>query len=267
MSGKRKTRHWEPPRYRPEVEQLGERIVPAIVTVTFNLNEIWVICDNGNDNVYFHESYGGLILLNGQEIKDAQGTSATVMNTNRINVQSKGGHDMITLLLGTYTGESDLDAGAGRDTVYGGPGNDTIVGDDGEDSLIGNAGDDNIWGGQGNDYLGGGMDNDLLVGGTEHDSLVGGAGDDALQGNAGVDSLYGDGGEDILEGGADDDILFGGDDSDGLIGGGGSDFLAGDGGVDVMEGGIGEQDFFSLADALAEYVDYNPGFPDFDLRV
>jgi Ca2+-binding RTX toxin-like protein len=91
-----------------------------------------------------------------------------------------------------------IDAGAGKDTVYGSIGDDSIIGGIGADSLVGADGNDMINGDSGEDIISGGAGDDTLTGGDGADKLAGGAGNDSLIGDAGSDNLTGGKGADIF---------------------------------------------------------------------
>ncbi|MEM7189246.1 MAG: family 16 glycosylhydrolase, partial [Pseudomonadota bacterium] len=76
-----------------------------------------------------------------------------------------------------------INAGTGRDKVYGREGDDLISGEIGNDRLFG------------------GADSDVLDGGDGHDRLFGGYGSDTLDGGKGTDRLFGFEGADLMHGG------------------------------------------------------------------
>lgn len=139
---------------------------------------------------------------------------------------------------------SEVNAGAGDDTVYGGWGGDTIAG------------------GSGNDWIFGGDENDVLMGGDDNDILWGDAGDDALWGDAGNDKLIGGAGNDLITGGAGNDILIG-DSNPGDAGGlsaddpadpgFGNDTLVTSTGNDTAYGGSGD-DVFRIFDEFGHHL-------------
>jgi Ca2+-binding RTX toxin-like protein len=76
--------------------------------------------------------------------------------TDRINVVTRGGDDVVDV------GSLTAPAGVAAD---GGAGNDVLIGGDGDDNLLGGAGDDVLIGGEGTDLLDGGPGDDVLIGG------------------------------------------------------------------------------------------------------
>lgn len=159
-----------------------------------------------------------------------------------ISVRAGAGDDLVDLAIATYftpalagigpvTVGSRIDAGSGKDTVYGGNARDLILGGIGADQLFGTDGNDRLDGGRGKDELHGGGGNDVLWGGLDDDFLGGGFGNDVLFGGYGNDRLgsWGAGplpnepGDDLLVGGPGDDYLLGGAGTDRIYGGPGRD--------------------------------------------
>jgi Ca2+-binding RTX toxin-like protein len=168
------------------------------------------------------------------------GTAGATLNTDsdvdltfsgldQVELDGTAGADVLSVAGGGAAGSplarpSDIDGGAGADTLTGGPKSDTIAGLSEDDVLSGGAGDiDTLAGGFGNDNLSGGDGVDYLDGGA-------GAGADNLSGGEGSDSLDGGAGIDGLSGGRDNDTINpnGGpalDGADDIAGGSGSDSL------------------------------------------
>ena len=187
-----------------------------------------------------------------------------IVNDGQIvgNVRLGDGNDFFDTRNGIFAGT--VDAGAGRDRLFGGNGNDIFSGGDGNDRLEAGAGWDTLDGGNGNDTLDGGNGNDLLIGGNGIDiaSYAGagsgvrvtlgtpglaqdtmGAGTDtlisieALHGSAFNDRLFGGNGVDTLLGNAGNDEIHGSGGSDKIYGGTGNDVLIGGAGWDTISGG------------------------------
>ena len=104
---------------------------------------------------------------------------------------------------------TEIQSGAGNDSITGGPGSDTIYdaagsdvqrGGDGNDYLYGQFGNDRLLGGLGNDRLEGGFGRDRLYAGLGNDTVNGGPGNDWLFTGPGVDTATGGGGLDFLDG-------------------------------------------------------------------
>ncbi len=142
---------------------------------------------------------------------DALGNLVTDSNTpepNRIDtlygsdandlIEAGGGDDRI---LADRLGDDVIDAGAGRDDVYGGVGNDVISGGADADILDGWSGNDAMYAdGQvsvataianGNNQPGNGLQGDWLAGGAGGDTLVRSTSRDVLSGGGGACSLFG----------------------------------------------------------------------------
>ena len=132
------------------------------------------------------------------------------------------GNDSIALA-DTVFAASNIDAGAGNDTVAGGSGNDVINGNDGNDTITTGEGRNTVAGAAGNDTITGGQDRDRLYGGDGNDSLIGLGGKDIVVGDAGTDVLVGGTSNDSLYGGVGDDILNGNNGADLIDGGAGTD--------------------------------------------
>ena len=161
-----------------------------------------------------------------------------------------------------------VEAGGGRDDVYGGFGEDLIIGASLGDELHGDEGDDALYGGAGpdassstisfydeaglrydqygnllpedDDILFGGAGDDLMSGSAGHDTLDGGEGNDQMTGGTGLDVMYGGAGQDNINGGRENDILYGGSGADLLDGGSGDDQLFGEEDADSIYAGSGD---------------------------
>lgn len=198
--------------FSPNVEQLEDRLVPAI-TSSFNasLGQLTVTGDANANTIALISDANGNILLNNVAISGAP----KLGTTKSISIKAGGGNDAITVNLPAYAGNATLDGGAGTDglvemvngarkltntaltgggthslagferfTVNGGAGNDsldasaftlaaaTLNGDAGDDMLLGGSRADILTGGAGNDTLRGGAGNDTLRGGAGNDSYV-----------------------------------------------------------------------------------------------
>ncbi len=201
-------------------------------------------------------------LISGQTVSIGGGT---VSNYERLTgVIGSAFNDNFTA--GNPTGQLEIRAGAGNDTVtstgngtayYGEEGSDHLVSGPGADSFFGGNGFDTIDYSQygrgitidlGNNANGGagiGPDgdwtqfiegvigsafDDTLLGGFISENMAGGGGSDSIAAGGGRDLVAGDAGNDTLDGGAFDDKIDGGTGHDILIGGDGFDeMVAGDG--------------------------------------
>jgi Ca2+-binding RTX toxin-like protein len=178
----------------------------------------------------------------------------------------EGGEDKDTLYGGAC--DDEIDGGSGKDDLYGGASDDDMAGGEDNDLLDGFWGRDTLAGGDGKDDLFGGADDDTLDGGDGDDALSGDEGADDLVGGKSDDDLSGGAGKDFLDGGKHDDTLDGGNGSDELSGGSGEDRLVDGGGVDILSGGDDADTFVLYADGdTDEITDFEDGLDQIDLGV
>lgn len=208
-----------PSAFRPALEALDRRDVPAGFGVSFN-----VIAGQG------------VIQIDGQpfgtdarvsELPGLPGTTAD--DLYKVTLDTPGGVPLGSILVAKYlpggapkVHRIEYKGGDGHDRFvndtglrsvgFGGNGNDIMVGGSAVDVFDGGMGVDRLYGRGGNDVLKGGGDADLLDGGAGNDRLYGGRGDDVLVGGVGKDYLFGETGNDSLDGGHDGvkDVLVGG---------------------------------------------------------
>jgi hypothetical protein len=178
----------------------------------------------------------------------------------------EGGEGKDTLYGGAC--DDEMDGGSGKDDLYGGASDDDMSGGEDNDLLDGFWGRDTLAGGDGKDDLYGGADDDLLEGGNDDDTVAGDDGADDLFGDKGDDSLVGGSGKDSLDGGKGADTLDGGKGSDELDGGKGDDTLTDGAGEDQATGGDGADVFIMLSDGYAdEITDFEDGSDQIDVGV
>ena len=124
-------------------------------------------------------------------VVDAQGGDDFVTIDDQLSISTdiQGGAGDDTILGGA--GVDVVDGGTGNDTIYGGIGNDVLMGGSGNDQLFGQEDDDSLSGGDGNDQLDGGPGNDQLDGGDGDDSLQDGTETDTTEGGDGFDTIDG----------------------------------------------------------------------------
>ena len=166
----------------------GEVSIQA-VTGTFSQGTLSVFGDAQANNITISRNAAGTILVNGGAVPVLGGT-ATVANTNLIQVFGQAGADTITL--------NEANGALPRANLFGGTGNDVLTGGSGADQLFGQADNDILNGQGGTDLLFGGAGNDTLTGGDGNDQMFGEAGDDRMIWNPGDDS-------DLMEGGTGTD--------------------------------------------------------------
>src|SRR5262249_150543 len=115
-------------RFRPNLETLGDRIVPA-VTGTFipSTGVLTVFGSGGADALPIGRDATGAILVNKSAVAVSDG-SPTVANTHLIQVFGLSGDD--TIALDESNGPlpaANFFGGAGNDTLTGGSGNDLLL--------------------------------------------------------------------------------------------------------------------------------------------
>jgi len=184
--------HHRPKRFVPDVESLGERVLPA-VTATFSPGAgiLSVIGDQLDNNIVISRDASGRILVNGGAVPVRNGTP-TVANVALIQVFGQAGNDSIALdEANGALPRANLFGGAGRDTLTGGSGSDMLFGQAGNDILLGKGGIDYLFGGNGDDVLTGGTGNDQVFGQAGNDRMIWNNGDntDLNEGGAGVDTV------------------------------------------------------------------------------
>ncbi|SFR33172.1 calcium-binding protein [Litoreibacter janthinus] len=161
-------------------------------------------------------------------------------------IELNGGDDNLTV---SELIPTQVDAGAGNDTVtlsdaadaaFGGDGNDTISTGGGDDWIDGGADNDIISAGLGNDYILAGDGDDVVNAGNGDDSVFGGNGADILNGAGGNDYIDGGHGNDIIDGGSGDDFIFGRKGNNDLFGGAGNDTVNTGDHTSSADGGTGD---------------------------
>lgn len=259
-------------RFRPAVERLEGREVPAAVTASLVYGSLNIVGTDDADIIVVRQVNGWLRV---------DGTALGWVPSSWVNsifVDAKGGADMVLLNSEAAAGQQPLgvpavvDGGAGGDVIAGGAGGSILRGGSGNDWIVGGAGynwidggadNDQLFGGRGNNVIGGGGGDDVLYGADKQDILVGGAGNDAIygrggddliDGSAGDDRIWGEGGGDFIFGGEGNDQLSAGTENDFVVGGAGEDVLWGDAGNDVMDGGA-DKDWLFGHDGNDQLID------------
>jgi Ca2+-binding RTX toxin-like protein len=139
-----------------------------------------------NDTITVSRDAAGKLLVNGGAVP-IQGPTATVANTQLIELFGQAGNDNLSL--------NEANGALPHALLFGGDGNDVLTGGSGDDELFGEAGNDTLLGKGGNDLLFGGAGNDTLTGGTGDDQVFGQAGDDRLIWNPGDGTDLDEGGD------------------------------------------------------------------------
>jgi Dockerin type I domain len=153
-------------RFRPRVEALTERVMPA-VTATFSAAGaiLRVVGDALDNSVVVSRDAAGTILVNNGDVP-IQGGPATVANTHMIMINGAGGNDSLSI---------DERSGAMPSaSIFGGAGNDRLGGTDGPDFFDGGTGNDEIFMGDGDDTFqwNPGDGSDLVDGGGGNDTMI-----------------------------------------------------------------------------------------------
>jgi Ca2+-binding RTX toxin-like protein len=145
--------------------------------ISFNNRRITVTGTSAGDlvDVALRDATQRLVVRAGTQTQ-----SFPLAKVHSITMTTGAGADDISVA-DDVTIPTNIDAGAGSDTVQGGGGNDTIRGGPGDDSLAGNAGNNVLFGQGGDDQLTGGPASDTLIGGLGTDALNGGGGDDLIK--------------------------------------------------------------------------------------
>jgi len=125
--------------------------------------------------------------------------TVTKQGTNLVVAQTPAGSGQ-TSFLATSVTKIVVDAGDGNDTV-------NLAGVGKRTEINGGAGNDTLTGGSGSDTISGGAGDDVINGGAGKDSIAGGDGNDTLHGDAGGDLLVGGPGSDVFDGGDGPDIV------------------------------------------------------------
>lgn len=137
-------------RFRPEVERLEDRELPATANLTAGI--LTVLGTSSADNIG--------VTVSGGYIRTA-GRSFAAGSVSKIVIAAAGGNDVVNIST-SITKPTWVYGGWGNDTVYGGSGADRIWGGDGNDNLRGRGGNDVLWGGAGTDTLNGGAGSNAL---------------------------------------------------------------------------------------------------------
>jgi hypothetical protein len=148
------------PSYRPHLEQLEPRELPAGISAYTQGSYLIVDGTAGNDYISVTQSSGRLSVYGTQITVGTTKVSSIDANAvSRVLMRGQGGDD--TIIGSTLSKDMIVQGGAGSDAIYGGAGHDY---------LDGGAGNDLIYGGAGNDRISAG------VSASENDSLLGGTG-------------------------------------------------------------------------------------------
>jgi uncharacterized protein YkwD len=151
--------------FRPALERLEERAVPATVAMDFRAGVLTVLGTNATDQISVVR-LNGTIRVAGQTVQNGSITpvvrnfaSAAVKT---IVVAAEGGNDRVVIGL-DVPAPSRVYGGSGNDVIYGGNSGDAVWGGGGNDQLFGRGGVDHLYGGAGADRLDGGAGPNAMV--------------------------------------------------------------------------------------------------------
>ncbi|MBB4267576.1 DUF4114 domain-containing protein [Roseospira visakhapatnamensis] len=147
--------------------------------------------DGGDSAVTIDRAKRGVVVTgDGDDVVDIDAQTNNAGWDNTFTVATGDGDD--TAVITGDKGHTQIvaDMGDGDDTV-------TLDGRMRSSEVDGGAGDDTLTGGVGTDTLRGGEGNDAVDGGAGNDVLEGGSGDDVLDGGAGVDRVEAGAGNDV----------------------------------------------------------------------
>lgn len=209
------------PRFRPALQELENRVVPAVSSIKLAGSILTVRSNNVATTVRVVQAGANVTV---QDLTAGKVWNFAASKVARVDVFGGAGNDSLFSVGKPNSKLVRLIGGAGNDTLTGGDGRETLNGGAGNDKLIGGGGNDTLKGLEGNDSLNGGDGNDILDGGNGNDWLNGGAGNDTLTGGSGDDTLISIDNftTDILDPGLGYDILWvdkNGAQSDAVIGG------------------------------------------------
>ncbi len=177
------------PTYRPLVEPLESRELPAAGITAYVLNNNLVVEGTASNDYLSVSQTDGKLSVYGTQISvgNAKAASVDAATIAKVVINGYAGND--TIIASTLTKDVIANGGAGNDSIYGGAGNDL---------LDGGAGDDLLYGGAGNDRIIAG------VAVSEHDTIVGGSGFNSYWRpfRAGVPVVNGESATDIRQGDA-----------------------------------------------------------------
>ena len=121
-----------------------------------------VFGDSSGNSIKASRDAAGRILINNGAVAIV-GDSATVANTDLIQLFGQAGNDTIAIDETNGPMPAAQLFGGGNDTLTGGSANDLLFGQSGNDTLLGKGGNDQLFGGDGNDVLTGGAGDDQVL--------------------------------------------------------------------------------------------------------
>ncbi|CUH78600.1 Hint domain-containing protein [Tropicibacter naphthalenivorans] len=154
------------------------------------------------------------VTYSGDEVGTATDGTDTLSFAEIEALTLTSGNDSVDAILDTAG--TNIDAGAGDDTIYFGQGASTVLGGDGNDLID----DQDIIKHAGGNLLDGGAGNDTIYSGDGADTIIAGDGDDLIYSENGADSITGGGGDDtfLIEDSFGNDTITGGETTEDGIG-------------------------------------------------
>lgn len=176
--------------YRPQLETLEAREVPAYVNLVSGGIVQAVGDDFRNDNVHAFKSGTQVVV----RLESSAGVIERRFSASAVREIRFWGYSGDDRFVNDVNVPSYADGGAGNDYLEGANAADRFFGGAGNDTLVGYGGDDLLDGGDGYDFLDGGAGRDTLIGGAGKDRyrddwalFIGGASvSDIKQGESGV---------------------------------------------------------------------------------
>jgi Ca2+-binding RTX toxin-like protein len=250
---------------------IGDLDLRGFPTVEDATIEFGKLVGNSLNNSLQITNYGDISGGDGNDTLDG-----SLMDDADFSLLGENGNDRLIGVNSVHpasTSVSNLDGGAGNDTLVSGVAPETLKGGSGLDTLdyssrtgnlgitIDNVANDGARGASGPPTEGDNAMTDIetVFAGSGNDYIFGNGLNNLFRGNAGNDFLGGFGGNDALYGGSGHDRLEGGNGNDYLEGNSGNDALLGESGTDYFVAGDGD-DWLYSRDGIREHVDGGNGF-------
>jgi Ca2+-binding RTX toxin-like protein len=275
--------------FRPTLDTLTDRVVPSVSLINGDLH---ISSTQSADYVRIRHLGANYVVTEGNVESYIPVSRVT---GGDIVFNGLGGDDRFVNV--TYL-RSQVNGGAGNDTLSGGYAGDLLQGGGGTDYLYGNGGSDYLYayskaaptsegvrnylyGGEGMDFVHGSNGHDFLDGGLGEDYLEGYGGNDIMHaaygipsdtsynyfnGGVGNDTLHGSNGYDYMLGHHGNDTLYGNGGNDMLSGGNDADKLFGGLGLDELSGGWGNDELRGGIDGLNDVVFGDGGADSFEVE-
>ena len=145
-------------RFRPSLESLETREVPASITSNLSSGVLTVVGTGYNDEISVYRVEGTVVAYGVTTVNGTWNSMTYTYNASQVScvvIVGEAGNDTITVSP-TVAAVSRLFGGWGADSLQGGSYTDVLNGGDGNDTLKGRGGNDYLMGGAGTDVLNGG---------------------------------------------------------------------------------------------------------------